>query len=460
MTPKSTSIRIFLCHSSADKPAVRQLHERLLLDGFHPWLDEEALLPGDDWRLKILEEVNAADIVIVCLSASAINKRGYVQKEIKYALDVADELPEGTPYLIPVKLEECEIPQRLSRWQYVNLFEVKGYDRLISALVRRAASLEPQTSVPLETPPSKEFLPSNDANVSQAGQKKSVWSRLRSRSSIVVLIAVVLALIGTGGFFAFKSRSRVPADNQPSSAILAEAESYLNRGKECNKAKDYDCAITNYTKAIQLNPRYVEAYYQRGVSYDDKRDYVAAIKDYDEAIKLEPQFAEAYFNRGAANDSLQDNDAAIRDYTKAIELKPRFKPAYTNRGSAFAEKEDFDSAIKDYNTAISLDPQYAEAYYNRASTYDDKGDYAMAISDYSKAIELKPAYAEAYVNRGVSLDNIGKYRLAIKDYTKALELSPNDALAYENRAIDYERTGQIARAKADRQKIRELSGSK
>ncbi|MGB3787969.1 MAG: TIR domain-containing protein [Phormidesmis sp.] len=124
----------FLCHSSGDKEAVRQLYEKLRSDGVDPWLDEKNLLPGQDWHEEITRAVRTVDVVIVCLSRESINKRGYVQKEIKNALDVADEQPEGTIFIIPLRLEECELPQRLSRWHYVNFFEVDGYKRLMLAL--------------------------------------------------------------------------------------------------------------------------------------------------------------------------------------------------------------------------------------------------------------------------------------------------------------------------------------
>ena len=84
-------IRVFLCHASSDKPAVRELYHRLKADGFAPWLDEEDLLPGQDWQREIPKAVRAADVVIVCLSRGSISKAGYVQKEIKFALDVADD---------------------------------------------------------------------------------------------------------------------------------------------------------------------------------------------------------------------------------------------------------------------------------------------------------------------------------------------------------------------------------
>jgi hypothetical protein len=128
---------VFLCHSSADKPRVRELCRRLRADGFSPWLDEERLLPGQQWDIEIKKTIKRADGFIVCLSKDSIDKRGYVQKEIKLGLDVADEIPEGEIFIIPLKLEECEIPDRLSRWQW-EYFDERGYGKLIQALRQRA----------------------------------------------------------------------------------------------------------------------------------------------------------------------------------------------------------------------------------------------------------------------------------------------------------------------------------
>jgi len=134
----SRTLSIFLCHSSSDKPKVRDIYKRLKSDKFDPWLDEEKLIPGQDWQQEIPKAVRKADVVLVCLSRGSITKAGYVQKEITYALDVADEQPEGTIFLIPLKLEECDVPERLSRWHWVNYFEKSGYKKLLDALHMRA----------------------------------------------------------------------------------------------------------------------------------------------------------------------------------------------------------------------------------------------------------------------------------------------------------------------------------
>jgi hypothetical protein len=136
-----STLSVFLCHSSSDKPAVRALHAQLLRDGIAPWLDELDILPGQDWDSEIRKAIRKCHIVLVCLSRASISKVGFLQKEIRQVLDVADEQPEGTIFLVPVRLEECEVPYRLSRWQWVDLFEESGYERLMLALAARRREL-------------------------------------------------------------------------------------------------------------------------------------------------------------------------------------------------------------------------------------------------------------------------------------------------------------------------------
>jgi len=131
---RTSPLRIFLCHSSGDKTEVRNLYQRLSSEGFDPWLDEEKLLPGQDFELEIAKAVQMSDVVIVCLSHKAITKAGFVQKEIRYALGEAEKQPEGTIFLIPLKFEECTVPESLKRLQWVNLFEEEGYELLMSSL--------------------------------------------------------------------------------------------------------------------------------------------------------------------------------------------------------------------------------------------------------------------------------------------------------------------------------------
>ena len=135
-------LKVFLCHASDDKPAVKQIYQKLKRASFDPWLDEEKLLPGQDWHQEIRKAVKTSDIIIVFFSQKSINKSGFVQKEIKYALDIADEQPEGKIFLIPFRLEECEIPERVQRWQWVDGFTEIGQRKLIKVLRNHANALK------------------------------------------------------------------------------------------------------------------------------------------------------------------------------------------------------------------------------------------------------------------------------------------------------------------------------
>ncbi len=142
ITEPKIKLNIFLCHSSKDKPKVKQYYERLKAEKWIvPWLDVEQLLPGMDWDKEIKSAVKSSNVVLVFLSKFSIGKEGYVQKEIKQALDVADEKPYGTIFIIPLRLEDCEVPDRLTQWQWLNLYEDDSYGKLIKALKVRANDL-------------------------------------------------------------------------------------------------------------------------------------------------------------------------------------------------------------------------------------------------------------------------------------------------------------------------------
>ncbi len=140
------ALRVFLCHSSKDKPAVRELYQKLRAETWiDPWLDEEKLFPGQDWHEEIEKAVEATDVVVVLLSKQSVSQEGYVQRELKLALDVADEKPENTIFIIPLRLDDCPAPRRLRGWHYVDYFPANRkdwvLDRLIASLKLRAKAL-------------------------------------------------------------------------------------------------------------------------------------------------------------------------------------------------------------------------------------------------------------------------------------------------------------------------------
>lgn len=169
-------LRVFLCHASQDKPVVRELYRRLLAENWiDPWLDEERLLPGQDWDLEIEKAVEASDAVIVCLSNQSMTKEGYVQRELKFVLDIALEKPEGTIFVVPLRLDECALPRRLRALHYVDYFPADHHkaanQRLLQSLQARYTQIgsdirESQVD-PADTDPPHERINVGDSTNSQ-----------------------------------------------------------------------------------------------------------------------------------------------------------------------------------------------------------------------------------------------------------------------------------------------------
>ncbi|GEM_PF-2483827 len=136
---------IFLCHAKEDSKDVRTLYDRLKKAGFNPWMDEADILPGQNWDYEIKKAIKRTDFVLICLSNISVRKRGYLNKEIIWALNRQDEMLLGDIFMIPVKLEKCELPDRLSGHQSVDLFDTDGFEKLFQALRHQLGLKEENT---------------------------------------------------------------------------------------------------------------------------------------------------------------------------------------------------------------------------------------------------------------------------------------------------------------------------
>ena len=130
----SRKLRIFLLYARRDEEAVRRLYRRLIKEGADVWWDQEKLLPGRDWAFEIHKAIHRSDVVIACLSKRFNQQGGYRHEELRIALEKAATLLKGETFIIPARLEMCDLPELLRRWQRVDLFEADGYKKLIGVL--------------------------------------------------------------------------------------------------------------------------------------------------------------------------------------------------------------------------------------------------------------------------------------------------------------------------------------
>jgi len=198
-----------------------------------------------------------------------------------------------------------------------------------------------------------------------------------------------------------------------------------------------DDALADYTRTLEMNPRYVRAYAKRAGLYFDKNQMDLALTDLAKAIDINSEYSYPYYLRGLIYHTRQQYDEAIAEYTKNIKYDALSSDAYFNRAVVYRIQKKYDLAIADYNKVLELAPKDADVYGNRGNIYNDQQKYDLAMADYSKAIELNPAKANSYISRGNLYRTKQQMDLAFKDHNKAIELNPKDGYAYQARGEDY-----------------------
>ena len=135
-----------------------------------------------------------------------------------------------------------------------------------------------------------------------------------------------------------------------------------------------------------------ENHFNKGLDYAEDGQWENAVQEFDKAIQVDPDYAEPYYNRGYSYDELGQYQTAIDDYTMAIQLDPDYAEAYANRGNTYDTLGQYEQALLDLNTAIQINPNEAWAHYIRAFVYRNLGQNLLANSDDAKACSLDNYY--------------------------------------------------------------------
>lgn len=269
------------------------------------------------------------------------------------------------------------------------------------------------------------------------------------------------------------------------------SELYFQRGELYYIDSNYESAIVDYSKAIELNPSYAEAYFARGDCYYLQSNFENALTDFNKTISINPIHESAVNMIGVVYFFQEKYEEAIPYFSKAIQLNPTFGLYHKNLGNSYRNLRNYSKALQSYNTAIQSDAGDFEALKNRADLYqyylNNKED---AIKDYSLLISKDPGNGDYYKTRGelyaetknygsaeadytqlINLDktnenswstrawfytNIEKFDKAIVDFSQAIKLKPSDAQNYIDRANVYKSLKKYDLAIADYQKAIDL----
>ena len=163
------------------------------------------------------------------------------------------------------------------------------------------------------------------------------------------------------------------------------SNAYYNLGLAFKNAGQTGGAISNFSKAIALNPDFPDAYNNRAVTFDEMGQEDKAIDDLNAAISMDPAQYLAHFNLGEILARMGRPGPAMAELDKAIELNPSYAGAYNDRGLVFQIMGKFDNALNDFNKSLILDPNNPKVYVNRGKVYLETDCGSLAASDFRQA---------------------------------------------------------------------------
>jgi len=191
-------------------------------------------------------------------------------------------------------------------------------------------------------------------------------------------------------------------------------------------------AISNYSKALRINPSLASTRNSLAVILAKQGRIDEAISHFSEALRRDPEYAEAYNNLGLAFANQGGTSEAIKHYSAALRINPKYAKAHNNLGVVLADQGRITEAIRHFSDALQIDPEYADAHYNLGITLDEQGRAGEAIRHFSEALRIDPGRAEGHNNLGVALVNQGRTDEAIRHFSEALRINPEFAEAYMN----------------------------
>ncbi len=193
------------------------------------------------------------------------------------------------------------------------------------------------------------------------------------------------------------------------------------RAQAIGKPKE---AMEDYTRAIEMHPRFKNAFLVRGKIHADAGEESPARQDYDRAIEIDPNYFTAYSNRSKLSYDFSKNDEAILDATKAIELSPGYASAYLNRGTARGGRGEWDLALEDFQKGMKLDDRPDFLWeFNLGNATFMKGAFAEARRHYQNAVQLNARHVRTWYYLSCALSSEGDPKGAADALEQAIRLS-------------------------------------
>jgi tetratricopeptide (TPR) repeat protein len=218
-----------------------------------------------------------------------------------------------------------------------------------------------------------------------------------------------------------------------------------------------DECISKFTYVTEKKPNYALPFYYKGEALHIKNDYEQAIENYSKAIDLYDQDEDFYYSRSLSYSKVNSKGKEIADIKKAISINPIVIFYYAKLAQLYYEIERYDSAYHYISNAINLNPFRARNYVLSAKLCRMNSQYELALNDINIALRLTPNLDIALFEKGEWYYDNAQYYTAIKYISRAIRKTPTNASFYKKRGHAFYQTKRFKKALKDFKKVNSLT---
>jgi tetratricopeptide (TPR) repeat protein/predicted aspartyl protease len=266
-----------------------------------------------------------------------------------------------------------------------------------------------------------------------------------------------------GAVFNLTAHAAPSEAGAPESEALPDADAYARRAAASEGRRDYERALADFSRAIEMQPATAEYYFRRGVVREELQNAAGAIEDFNHVIELQADHIPALVARAEMRIREHDRDAARQDLDTVDRLVPKQANVRMEIAADYEQSDLHEAAIVQYDDWIPShrdDVRLSHAYGRRCWNRALLGiDLSEALKDCNKAESLAPKGGEAgiFASRGTLRLRMGDYDKAVSDFDAALKLNPKYAWALYGRGVAKTRKQKVAEGETDMKSAQEIA---
>jgi tetratricopeptide (TPR) repeat protein len=247
--------------------------------------------------------------------------------------------------------------------------------------------------------------------------------------------------------FLFLALAFIPMKN-----YAQNARKYFKTGLTFSQAGEYQDAVDQFTRSLEIDPEYLQSYLERARAFEAMNDLQKAADDLQRALSFEQKKEALYYEAARLNYRLANFDNALELISRSLEIKSNYEPAFRMQCLILLATGDYSGALISINRALELKDTPENNFYH-GQVSENMKNYDQAESDYSKAISKNDKYTEAYLALASLRLVMNKPEAAMENCNAVIDFDPGNQQAYIVRSRIYARLTEYPKAIDDISKI-------